>query len=180
MLQVLFLAGWMGYACGQCTMLSREAMQHDFVERMCPPVMGPTGCGDGSAFEFVARRGTTNENKVLVDFMGGGACSDFKSCSSDAASNFMSVPLYTRILDGKSTADASSTATEVGIENIALSSPAVAGLDTWTYVFVPYCTQDIHLGTCERTYARPLGSEMIFALLVTMINFVFKMMDFVF
>ena len=104
-----------------------------------------------------------------------------EECLSAESRAFQSMPLALSTVDGQSTSSANSLLSAAGLSAFPLDTATPVGnTSSYTYIFVPYCTQDIHLGTCERTYARPLGSEMIFALLVTMINFVFKMMDFVF
>eukprot|EP01050_Picozoa_sp_SAG11_P026892 SAG11_NODE_6607_length_1280_cov_1.183743_1_plen_150_part_10 len=142
MVYAVCLAGWpVHLISGQtCSLPTRAELSPDVVTRLCPPVSGPTGCGDGSAFEFIVRRGTTasgNENKVLVDFMGGGACWDYETCAEDT---FMSVPFYTQLLDGRDSASARSLASNFGMDlnNIGLSAGVTAAdVNTWTYVFVP-------------------------------------------
>ena len=67
---VLLLLGLaMGGATG--AMLTLDKLTPDKVAQMSPGA--PSGCADGSPFEFLVRKGTT-PNRVLIDFMGGGAC----------------------------------------------------------------------------------------------------------
>ena len=66
---VLLLEGLGGCRGNMAKFADLEA---DIIYVQEPPA--PTGCADGSAFKFVVRKGTTNVNRVLIDFMGGGAC----------------------------------------------------------------------------------------------------------
>ena len=72
MLAWAVLLALLGRCCGR--MVTFSEMQDDTVHIQEPPTTGPAGCADGSAFKFIVRKGTTNANRVLIDFMGGGAC----------------------------------------------------------------------------------------------------------
>ena len=144
---------------GVCSMPPFASLPKSTVTRMCPPESGPTSCADGSPFSFLVRRGShQNERKVLVDFMGGGACWDGESCLSSASTTFQSVPQYASAVTGISTELARQMLALNGMSIAALGN-TVPGLKTWTYIFVPYCTQDIHIGTCNATYTHPQTGE---------------------
>jgi hypothetical protein len=138
-----------------CTMPGLSSLPQDAVTRLCPPSAGPTGCADGSDFSFLVRPGSgANARKVLVDFMGGGACWD-EACLSAESIAFQRVPPYVSLVPaGTSTAAAQQLLTQAGYSVAALGN-SVPELSTYTYVFVPYCTQDIHLGSCTVDYSDP-------------------------
>ena len=138
-------------------MPSFSSLPVDQLSQLCPPESGPTGCADGSPFSFLVRRGSTgNERKVVVDFMGGGACWD-EACLSADSIRYQAVPAYAALLGGLSTAAANTAARTLGLNVFALGD-AVTGAKTFTYIFVPYCTQDIHLGTCTVNYTAASGA----------------------
>ena len=140
-----------------CTMPGLSSLPQDAVTRLCPPSAGPTGCADGSDFSFLVRPGSgANARKVLVDFMGGGACWD-EACLSADSIRYQAVPAYAALLGGLSTAAANTAARTLGLNVFALGD-AVTGAKTFTYIFVPYCTQDIHLGTCTVNYTAASGA----------------------
>ena len=132
----------------------------DVVTRLSPA--GPTSCADGSPFSFLVRRGSgANERKVIVDFMGGGACWDEQSLSP-ASRRFQRLPDALSSVDGLPSEVANSLLVGAGFSAFPLSPDAsspLGGTASYTYVFVPYCTQDIHLGTCNQTYTDPQSGE---------------------
>jgi hypothetical protein len=141
----------------ECSMRSFDQLVPGVVTRMCPPPDSPTGCADGTPFTFLVRRGSdpTSAKKIMVDFMGGGACWDYGSCAGASSVQFQSVPAAMHLIAGMSSTQAGSLLTSTaGLSIDALSDEASSngGIGNWTYIFVPYCTQDIHLGTCTSTY----------------------------
>lgn len=56
--------------------------------KVCPTKgaagFGPPMCGDGTAFCFFVSRSRSNNEKLLVEIMGGGACWDEDTCNSNA------------------------------------------------------------------------------------------------
>ena len=156
---VLLLLGLaMGGATG--AMLTLDKLTPDKVAQMSPGA--PSGCADGSPFEFLVRKGTT-PNRVLIDFMGGGACWNsgdaalgHKGCFDAQSISFQRGMGFWSLLEGVATDNV-----ESAVKNLAGTSLTPIGFSnqiddvkTWTYIFVPYCTQDVHLGTCDTTYAR--------------------------
>ena len=100
--------------------------------------------GSKSAFHFWAKRGTAD--KLVVFFEGGGACWDSGTCSFPiTASTAPGVPaLY------KAEILASDNPTTMsGI--FKLDDPRNP-LKDWSFVYVPYCTGDIHSGSKTASY----------------------------
>ena len=89
-----------------------------------------TICGDGSPYAFWLRlppNGKPSE-KVAIDVQGGGSCWADSDCA--AASYNLS----------------SATADDHPTAGILSTSAADNPFSDWTMVFVPYCTQDLHIG----------------------------------
>ena len=123
---------------------------------------GATNCADGTPFSFLVRKGTTNADKVLVDFMGGGACWGDR-CFEDASISFQSISNgimgFAAALAGQTTEAVRALLTAFGMGAPVALDTAVGDVSTWTYVLVPYCTQDIHLGSCELGSRRPRSPD---------------------
>jgi hypothetical protein len=72
-----------------CGMPALADLTPGVIQRMCPK--GATSCADGSEFSFLVRRGSGgNERKVMLDFMGGGACWN-EECLSSESTRFQNV-----------------------------------------------------------------------------------------
>jgi hypothetical protein len=96
---------------------------------------GETICSRGTPFVYFVHPGTVN--RLVVYFQGGGACWDARTCS----------------LKGifKETADDSDKPAQPGHGILDLENPDNPFKD-WFFVFVPYCTADIHWGNATHTY----------------------------
>ncbi len=91
--------------------------------------------GTDPTFKFFVKKGSVNN--LLVFFDGGGACWDTMNC--------IYFPTYTRIVD--ESAELLSLAGGI----FDLKNPANP-FKEWNFVFVPYCTGDIHWGSTEKIY----------------------------
>jgi len=99
---------------------------------------GDTRCARGTDFSFFVRPGTTN--KLVVEFIGGGACWNAETCGyagalfaddMDWMRDLMDEPEYPGIYDHEN---------------------ADNPVNDWYHVLVPYCTGDIHWGDSTTTY----------------------------
>jgi hypothetical protein len=104
-------------------------------------------CDDGSETGIGINPGTSGD--LLVFFMGGGACWDYTTCymaNFAAHGPFQEADLasYERWLDSDTIFDR--------------EAPENPYAD-WTFVFVPYCTGDIHGGDSVVTYSKSDGSD---------------------
>src|SRR5439155_472905 len=88
-----------------------------------------TRCGDGSPYAFWIRLPPTGSpsEKIVVDMQGGGVCVFESDCAS--ASLLLSA-----------------TDDQHPTTGILSTSAAVNPFSDWTMVFLPYCTQDVHIG----------------------------------
>lgn len=98
---------------------------------------GLTTCARGEPFSFFVRNG--DPQKVIIDFIGGGACSDGVSCARGSATFTDNVnSLRNSLSEGPG-----------GVYDV--SNPANP-YRNWTHVLVPYCTGDLHWGNATREY----------------------------
>jgi hypothetical protein len=132
--------------------------------KLCPPIHPATtrlhqpSCGDGSPFNFFFSRPPlrhlTNHHKLLIEFQGGGACWNERTCSiqndyltwNEAYDDFI----------GKSCSEI-----EYGLQKSSDGTPlsmlcakSIGSVDFREYhtIIVPYCTQDVHLGDSIQYY----------------------------
>jgi Pectinacetylesterase len=97
-------------------------------------------CADGSEFTFWSR--TADPDKVVLYFQGGGACFSPETCSFTDGT-------YSVQADASDLTDGDAD----GIFNF--ENPDNPFRD-WSFVFVPYCTGDIHLGDAVHEYSPDL------------------------
>lgn len=87
-------------------------------------------CGDGSPYAFWLKLPTTGlpSEKVAIDLQGGGVCIFESDCAGVPAS------LFSALDDGHPST------------GLFSPNPLVNPFSDWTLVFLPYCTQDVHIG----------------------------------
>lgn len=100
---------------------------------------GETGCSRGDDFSYFVRPGTTN--KIVLDFMGGGACWNELTCSVADA-------IFTDRVDWLVEAVESGEAFDGIYDETNPANP----VGDWWHVIVPYCTGDIHWGNNSTLY----------------------------
>lgn len=98
---------------------------------------GLTTCARGQPFSFFVRNG--DPEKIVIDFVGGGACWDGVSCAADNAT-------FTDSVDGLR------NQLHAGPGGIYDSSNPENPYHNWTHVVVPYCTGDLHWGNNTKEY----------------------------
>jgi hypothetical protein len=94
---------------------------------------GHCECSDGSKYNFYVRTG--DPRKVVLFLDGGGACWSAATCATDSGNRYQTTvepPDEGGILDAKNQRN------------------PFAG---YSFVYVPYCTADLHLGDATTTYA---------------------------
>jgi len=99
---------------------------------------GDTICSRGSAYAFFVRPGTVN--RVIIDFIGGGACWDEVTCS---------------VADAIFTPDVENVRAYVATDDphgIYDHDHPENPFADWYHVVIPYCTGDIHWGDNVTTY----------------------------
>ncbi len=108
---------------------------------------GETTCADGSQYKYYAYPGT--ENKLVVDFQGGGACWNDGTCSLpiDEPNDF---GVYNSRVFGEPT--------PLGIYDKTNPDNPVGD---WYHAYIPYCTADIHIGNSTQTYTNTTSGEEI-------------------
>lgn len=89
-----------------------------------------TRCGKGGQYAFWLRLAPNGSplDRVVTDMQGGGVCIDQTQCAGTPAN------LFTATDEGQPTGGYLNT------------NPAVNPFSDWTMLFMPYCTQDVHIG----------------------------------
>ena len=111
-------------------------------------------CGNGSPYKFFVNYSDTSNN-LLVMFEPGGACWDYESCSGQGG------------IRGASNVDG------IPDDHMVTWGPAYPAhnryrednpVRDWNYVFLPYCTGDVFIGTATITYENPdpAGEPLVF------------------
>jgi hypothetical protein len=131
--------------------------------KICPgtyddskPLSQPV-CGDGTAFSFYyhkPKQQHVNNDKIIIEFQGGGACWDSNSCNKQ--SGMLTFPTDLDGFVGYSCSEVNYGMDNYGGYPINLLCADTMGdmdLSEYNYVFVPYCTQDVHMGDSSSTYA---------------------------
>jgi len=114
-------------------------------------------CGNNSNFCFFATRpasgpppkdsqqededddGETHE-KIIIELSGGGACWDGMTCS--LVSSNLAIPAELNAYVGMSCA----TLASLGVNLMCSKTIVNIDLSEYNYIFIPYCTQDVHMG----------------------------------
>ncbi len=108
-----------------------------------------TVCGNGSQYKFFVNYSETSDDVMMI-FEPGGACWDYESCTGQTslgAANPNGIP--DDHLNGF-----------LGVHTPLLNRDFPEGPVTdWNYVFMPYCTGDVHTGQAVTTYSDPSGAE---------------------
>lgn len=103
---------------------------------------GECMCADGSPYSYWIHR--ADPDRVVFFLQGGGACFDVNSCAFDSG-------IY------KPTAGVSDDPTNLsGIFDFADTRNPLAD---YSFVFAPYCTGDVHVGTSTHVYGPELTIE---------------------
>ena len=132
-------------ACGDNT--GPEVPEREAYDRWIKVELPGTVCGNGSQYKFFVNYSETSNN-LVVAMEPGGACWDYESCTGQngirGAANIdgiedrhyelapFIVPWFQRVNTENRTAD-------------------------WNYVYLPYCTGDVHTGNNVVTYSDPTG-----------------------
>lgn len=96
-------------------------------------------CSDGSPYHYWIRR--ADPERVVFFLEGGGACFSAETCGPTS-------PTFTRNLAGRADVAAGGPA-DAGIFDLSDERNPFAD---WSFVFVPYCTGDLHLGDATHDY----------------------------
>jgi hypothetical protein len=103
---------------------------------------GNTTCGNGTPFQFFVRPASGSQ-KLMIYFQAGGACWDAQTCDDDS-------PAYDKSIDY------AEFETYRGIFDFANPDNPVAD---YNWVFIPYCTADVHTGSRDQTYTDVLDLQ---------------------
>jgi len=107
---------------------------------------GDTICSRGAEYAYWVRPGTVN--KVVIDFIGGGACWNEVTCGYAGAIFEESVDTVRKAVE------------ENEPKGIYDHEKAENPFKDWYHVVVPYCTGDIHWGDSVTTYGEGTAEEV--------------------
>lgn len=105
---------------------------------------GHTLCARGEEFSFFVAEGRTD--RIVIDYIGGGACWNDVTCSEESATFNDSI-------------DDLREHHRQGVSGIYDRNNPNNPIRDWTHVIVPYCTGDIHWGSSDQTYTNERGEE---------------------
>jgi hypothetical protein len=107
---------------------------------------GDTKCADGSNYSIFLKPGPSK--RLVIDFMGGGACWDAQTCRPDAINYTKSVPdvIGTWIPEASGIYDRSRDDNPFRHD---------------THVLLPYCTGDVHWGQSDKSYRLEDGRSFL-------------------
>ena len=100
--------------------------------------------GTDPKFSFWAKRGTTKD--LVVFFEGGGACWDNLTCTFPIGSG---LPAPAPQFYVSAISPTTNPATYDGIFKPDPANP----VKDWSFVYIPYCTGDIHIGSATKQYS---------------------------
>jgi len=140
-------------ACAANGPFKSENPTRDVYEDWVEIAPADTVCSDGSQYKFWVNFSNTSDNLVVV-FEPGGACWDYPSCSGAAgvrgAANTMGI-------------DDNHWQLAPFISPFVNPSYQDSPTTTWNYVYVPYCTGDVHTGNVDMTYTDDAtGTQLLF------------------
>lgn len=129
--------------------------------KICPEQtsksFGQPKCGDGTNFAFFFSRPTqkyANNQKLLIEFMGGGACWDANTCGYMAS--YLTFPQTFNKFVGLSCSEisqgTSSQNKKFPINMLCAGKVGDVDFRGYNSIIVPYCTQDVHIGSNNITY----------------------------
>jgi len=116
---------------------------------------GRTMCSRGSPFSFFFKKGEDTEH-VILEFMGGGACWNELTCGLRTGTFSENIEgIRSLWLNGKDVVP-SDYSKEPGHSSYAFNSgindPSAPNFKTWSRIYIPYCTGDLHWGDADVQY----------------------------
>jgi len=105
-------------------------------------------CGDGTRYGFYitkpAAKHKNHRHKVLIEFMGGGACWNVDTCEQN--SYYLTYPSRMDRFVGRSCTELQTQASQNEITMLCSQTLGTTDFREYTTIVVPYCTQDVHQG----------------------------------
>ncbi len=112
--------------------------------------LGETICADGSDYRYFVSAGTTNQ--LVIDFQGGGACWNAQTCSQGISRDDP---------DGVYLEEVIGAPDELDLGGIYERDNPDNPFRDWYYVYVSYCTADLHLGDAQTRYTGEVDGEQV-------------------
>ncbi|KAL3924018.1 MAG: hypothetical protein SGILL_001306 [Bacillariaceae sp.] len=121
--------------------------------KVCPSG-GNSICGDGSPFCFYVSKPSqrqSNNERLLVELMGGGACWDVDTCEKQADYLYVNGDVMDNAL-GRSCQEMQYGLADEAANMLCASQIGKTDFSTYNTIIIPYCTQDVHIGSNTMTY----------------------------
>jgi hypothetical protein len=126
------------------------------------PLRGPVGrwswfdvpgaiCGDGSQTGVGVNMGTGTDLVIILD--GGGLCWNQLTCTTKIGNT----PLAYHVLNGFHEDDATARLASLPHGNIIDRTVADSPFKNSTFVYIPYCTGDLHSGSTTQKWTNPIA-----------------------
>lgn len=110
-----------------------------------------TGIEGNTTFSLYRKKVATDNKKLLINFMGGGACWDNYNCFGDNTTTYFDMLNAVPDLFVK-----------IAFQGVMNAGNAANPFKDYDVVFIPYCTADLHIGSKNTTYTNPnTGSNVV-------------------
>ncbi len=112
---------------------------------------GSTTCSDGSPFRFFVRK--ADSTRLVFYLQGGGSCWNAETCDPRSRRT------YTRTAIEEIRSPSGAAPEEGALHGIAAFNHPENPFADHSFVFVPYCTGDVHIGDRDTVYEVPATEE---------------------
>ncbi|MDE2978391.1 MAG: pectin acetylesterase-family hydrolase [Acidobacteriota bacterium] len=112
---------------------------------------GSTTCSDGSPFRFFVRK--ADSTRLVFYLQGGGSCWNAETCDPRSRRT------YTRTAIEEIRSPSGAAPEEGALHGIAAFNHPENPFTDHSFVFVPYCTGDVHIGDRDTVYEVPATEE---------------------
>ncbi|EKP15542.1 MULTISPECIES: pectin acetylesterase-family hydrolase [Leptospira] len=110
-----------------------------------------SGSSGNTTFSFYRKKVSTSNKKLLINFMGGGACwSGYNCFGSNTTTYFNQLNTVPDLF------------VKFAFQGVMNANNALNPFKDYDVVFIPYCTGDLHFGSKDMTYTDPnTGSQVV-------------------
>ncbi|TGK29461.1 pectinacetylesterase [Leptospira gomenensis] len=110
-----------------------------------------TGIEGNTTFSLYRKRVAASNKKLLINFMGGGACWSGYNCFGDNTTTYFD--MLNAVPD---------QFVKIAFQGVMNAGNASNPFKDYDVVFIPYCTGDLHIGSKDTTYVNPnTGSNVV-------------------
>lgn len=103
-----------------------------------------TGAEGNTTFSLYRKKVATSNKKLLINFMGGGACWSGYNCFGNSTTTYFNA--LNAVPD---------QFVKIAFQGVMNAGNASNPFKDYDVVFIPYCTGDLHIGSKDMTYTNP-------------------------